>query len=201
MSLSFRYERKLWQQGYNVVAGIDEAGRGPLAGPVVAAAVVFAEGTKLHGLNDSKKLSSKQRDDLYLKIKQTALGIGVAEVSHQVIDQINIRRASILAMKQAVHQLLFGPDYLLIDGSRIDLNFDIPQQTIVGGDGRCASIAAASIVAKVVRDKMMIGYHHQYPEYEFLAHKGYGTKLHLQRLEKFGPSQIHRRSFSPMRQK
>lgn len=180
------------------MAGVDEVGRGPLAGPVVSAAVVFPAGTKISGLDDSKKLTPQKREALFYKIKSKALGIGVAKVSHKIVDKINIWEASLLAMKMAVENLPFLPDYLLVDGERLKIDLPVPQMGISGGDGKCASIAAASIIAKVTRDRIMLSYHKKYPEHRFDLNKGYGTKLHLQRLQKFGPSPIHRRSFSPL---
>ena len=188
------YERKARKQGYQYVAGVDEAGRGPLAGPVVAAAVVLPLGANLHGLDDSKKLSPAKREELFPKIKAQALAYGVAVVSPEMIDKINILQAALLAMKQAVEQLKPVPDLLLIDGNqKIDSTLD--QWAITKGDAESFSISAASILAKVTRDHIMEHYHHQYPQYEFDRHKGYGTILHRGLIAEHGPCPIHRRTF------
>jgi len=189
-------ENKLRLKGYNLIAGIDEVGRGPLAGPIVAAAVIFPPKTKIKGLADSKLLTAEKREELFAEIRAKAFCVGVAKISHQLIDRINIGRANLLAMKKAVMNLSLIPDYLLIDGGRYQLDLDIPQQGIAGGDRKCFSIAAASIIAKVARDRMMLRYHKKYPQYEFHAHKGYGTKKHYQKLREYGSSPIHRQSFS-----
>ncbi|HEY5975828.1 MAG TPA: ribonuclease HII [Geobacteraceae bacterium] len=193
--------RSLWafedmarRQGYRFVAGIDEAGRGPLAGPVVAAAVVLGPGVDLPGVNDSKKLTPSVRDELYQKIMDRALAIGVGSSDQVVIDRVNILQATLLAMGQAVNQLALPPDYLLIDGiSTIPLS--IPQKTIKQGDSASISIAAASIVAKVTRDRLMEEYDLQYPGYGFAGHKGYGCASHLAAIASLGPCPIHRRTF------
>lgn len=186
------YESKARDKGYRVVAGVDEAGRGPLAGPVVAAAVVFAANTILDGLDDSKKLSPTKREELLPKIQEMAHGVAV--VSPEVIDEINILEATRLAMKKAVEKLLYSPDILLIDGNqKVDLQ--IEQWTIVKGDAKSFCIAAASVLAKVTRDRIMENYHHQYPQYEFSRHKGYGTQLHRDLIAQHGPCPIHRRTF------
>ena len=181
-----------------LIAGVDEAGRGPLAGPIVAAAVILPEKFYLPGLNDSKLLSPQKRETLFVAIKKQALAIGVGKVGQREIDRINIGRANILVMEKAVAALKFKPDYLLIDG-RIKLkNIAIAQESIVRGDQKYACIAAASIIAKVTRDRMMLLYHQKYPEYGFDRHKGYGTKEHFRLLKKHGPCEIHRRSFAPV---
>ncbi|MBU0502189.1 MAG: ribonuclease HII [bacterium] len=178
------------------IAGVDEAGRGPLAGPIVAAAVILPAKFSLPGLDDSKKLSPQKRDQLFVLIYQQALAVGVGRVSHKKIDQINIGRANILVMERAVQALSLRPDLVLIDG-RIKLkNILIMQKSIVRGDQKFASIAAASIIAKVTRDRIMLRYHQKYPLYNFAKHKGYGTREHLTNLEKHGPCEIHRRSFT-----
>ena len=188
------YENKARKEGYQCVAGVDEAGRGPLAGPVVAAAVVLPFDANLHGLDDSKKLSPAKREELFPKIKAQALAYGVAVVSPEMIDEINILQAALLAMKLAVEQLEQVPNLLLIDGNqKIDLTLD--QWTIVKGDAKSFSISAASILAKVTRDRIMEDYHHQYPQYEFARHKGYGTALHRGLIVEHGPCPIHRRTF------
>ena len=188
------FEQKAMQKGYCWVAGVDEAGRGPLAGPVVAAAVVLPGEADLKGLNDSKKLSPAQRDKFFLRIQETALGFAIGVVSHDVIDEINILQASLLAMKKAVQDLPQAADLLLVDGiHRVDMQ--VEQWPIVKGDSRSYSIAAASVLAKVTRDRMMQKYHNDYPEYEFDRHKGYPTAKHLERIREFGPCPIHRRTF------
>ncbi len=200
MKPNFLEEKKLWKQGYVRVAGFDEAGRGPLAGPVVAAAVSFKLSSykviKFQGINDSKKLSEKQREFLYEKLttdKNITWGIGI--VSEKIIDKINILEASKRAMLIASRAL--KPDFLLIDGNFKIKSF-IPQKSIVRGDAKVFSIAAASIIAKVTRDRIMRQVHQKYPQYNFAKHKGYGTALHIAQLAKFGPCQIHRKSFWPV---
>ncbi|MDO9230419.1 MAG: ribonuclease HII [Syntrophales bacterium] len=195
------FERRAHGCGYRLVAGIDEAGRGPLAGPVVAAAVILPPGyehgdTLLQGvpINDSKKLSPRQRGKLYETIARDAVSVGIGVVEAPEIDAVNILQATLIAMKEAVLALSPPPDYLLIDGlNRIDL--DTPQETIISGDSRSISVAAASIVAKVSRDRLMEMYHRQFPQYNFLRNKGYGTREHREAILKYGRSKIHRRSF------
>ena len=188
------YEIKAVAKGYVNTAGVDEAGRGPLAGPVVAAAVIFPAKINIVGLDDSKKLSPKKREELYPQIQAEAIAYGVAIVSREVIDEINILQASRLAMKKAVEQLQPVPDLLLIDGNqKIDSTLD--QWAIVKGDSKSLSIAAASVLAKVTRDRIMEDYHKLYPQYEFHRHKGYGTKLHRALIEEHGPCPIHRNTF------
>lgn len=174
------------------MAGVDEAGRGPLAGPVVAAAVILHN--KIPGLNDSKLLSPSAREKIFETIKKEAVAYGIGVVSHSVIDRINIHYAVLRAMRLAVLNLEYYPDYLLVDG-KFEIDLDFPQASIISGDKKCCSIAAASIIAKVFRDRIMLRYHDKYPQYEFARHKGYGTKLHFEKLLKHGPSPIHRRSF------
>jgi ribonuclease HII len=186
------YEVKARDQGYQFVAGVDEAGRGPLAGPVVAAAVILPLDTNLEGLDDSKKISPAKRDELFPKI-QTMIH-GVAVVNQEVIDEINILQASRLAMKQAVEKLSSVPGLLLIDGNQ-KIDSSIEQWAIVKGDAKSFSIAAASVLAKVTRDRIMEDYHRLYPQYEFVRHKGYGTKLHRDLIAEHGPCPIHRRTF------
>lgn len=186
------YEIKARDKGYGFVAGVDEAGRGPLAGPVVAAAVVLTHDAVLEGLDDSKKLSPAKREELFPKIQ--AMAHGVAVVNPEVIDEINILQAARLAMKQAVEKLLSAPDLLLIDGNQ-KIESPIEQWAIVKGDAKSFSIAAASILAKVTRDRIMEDYHHLYPQYEFARHKGYGTQLHRELIAEHGPCPIHRRTF------
>ena len=188
------YEIKAVAKGYVNTAGVDEAGRGPLAGPVVAAAVIFPAKINIVGLDDSKKLSPKKREELYPQIQAEAIAYGVAIVSREVIDEINIMQASRLAMKKAVELLQPVPDLLLIDGNqKIDSTLD--QWAIVKGDSKSLSIAAASVLAKVTRDRIMEDYHKLYPQYEFYRHKGYGTKLHRALIEEHGPCPIHRNTF------
>jgi ribonuclease HII len=188
------YEIKAVAKGYVNTAGVDEAGRGPLAGPVVAAAVIFPAKINIVGLDDSKKLSPKKREELYPQIQAEAIAYGVAIVSREVIDEINILQASRLAMKKAVEQLQPVPDLLLIDGNqKIDSTLD--QWAIVKGDSKSLSIAAASVLAKVTRDRIMEDYHKLYPQYEFHRHKGYGTKLHRALIEEHGPCPIHRSTY------
>jgi len=188
------FESKAREGGYRAVAGVDEAGRGPLAGPVVAAAVILPPGYEHPGINDSKKLSSRQRERLYAIIQHDAVSIGIGISEAPLIDRVNILQATLLAMKEAVLELFPPPDFLLIDGlNRIDLA--TPQEAIIRGDSQSVSIAAASIIAKVSRDRLMEMYHRQFPQYNFLRNKGYGTKEHRAAIVKFGRCKIHRRSF------
>jgi len=188
------FESKAREGGYRAVAGIDEAGRGPLAGPVVAAAVILPPGYEHPGINDSKKLSSRQRERLYAIIQHDAVSIGIGLSEAPLIDRVNILQATLLAMREAVLELFPPPDFLLIDGlNRIDLA--TPQEAIIRGDSQSVSIAAASIIAKVSRDRLMEMYHRQFPQYNFLRNKGYGTKEHRTAIVKFGRCKIHRRSF------
>ena len=195
------FESKARGCGYRIIAGIDEAGRGPLAGPVVAAAVIlppgYEQGDALQQgvpITDSKKLSPRQRERLCEVIERDAVSIGIGVVEAPVIDAVNILQATLLAMKDAVLELSPSPDYLLIDG-RNPINMIIPQEAIIRGDSLSLSIAAASIVAKVSRDRLMEMYHRQFPQYNFLSNKGYCTREHREAILKFGPSKIHRRSF------
>jgi len=189
----YSYERRIWKIG-KLPAGVDEAGRGPLAGPVVAAAVILPKECEINGLNDSKKLSHQKREILYHQIKAVAVSIGVGIIEPDEIDRINILRAALLAMEIAVKKLNPKPDFLLIDGN-IRTSLLIPQQAVIGGDSTCNSIAAASIIAKVARDLIMDDYHNIHPEYNFKKHKGYPTKEHYEALRKFGPCPIHRKTF------
>ena len=188
------YEQQHLAQGEGPICGVDEAGRGPLAGPVYAAAVILPENLELPGLNDSKKLTDKRRRELYPMILEQAVAYGIAFATEQEIDEINILQATFLAMRRAVEQLQTKPGVVLVDGNR-DPVLDLPTETIIGGDGKSANIAAASILAKVTRDDYMIKMAEQYPQYGFEVHKGYGTKRHYAALTAFGPSPIHRRSF------
>lgn len=187
-------EQTLRRQGIEIIAGIDEAGRGPLAGPVVAAAVIFRDGSHIEGVDDSKKLSPAKREKLFDAIKGEALSIGVGILPPSSIDEMNIYRATMEAMAQAIRQLSPQPHHLLIDGPRYHEKA-IPFTAIIGGDAKCFSIAAASIIAKVTRDRIMQELDKEYPEYGFARHKGYGTAAHLAALRKFGPSPVHRKSF------
>lgn len=193
MSL-WMFEQLAFRSGFRNVAGIDEAGRGPLAGPVVAAAVILPRDVDLPGIDDSKKLSASKREELYALISERALAVGVGVADHACIDHINILQATLHAMSEAVAQLPVSADFLLIDGiSNIPIN--IPQRTIKKGDSASISIAAASIVAKVTRDRMMVEYDQQYPGYGFAGHKGYGCSSHLAAIAELGPCPIHRKTF------
>ncbi|MDH4082658.1 MAG: ribonuclease HII [Nitrospira sp.] len=191
------FERVARLCGYRRIAGIDEAGRGPLAGPVVAAAVILPSRCRLLGINDSKQLSAKDREQVYAAILERAVGVGIGSADVAEIDQLNILEATRLAMRRAVDQLAPPPDYLLIDAVSIP-EFHVPTRPIIKGDCLSVSIAAASIIAKVTRDRLMAKYHETFPEYGFLSHKGYGTAEHLERLARHGPCPIHRRTFSPV---
>ena len=187
-------EEACFAQGYQIICGVDEAGRGPLAGPVCAAAVILPPNVDIPGLNDSKKLSDKRRRELFPVIKEQAVAYGIGIATHEEIDEINILQATFLAMERAMANLSVKPDLALIDGNR-EKDFGIPVQTVVKGDSRSASIAAASILAKVTRDDMMLEMAEQYPGYGFEIHKGYGTKAHYAALTELGPSPIHRMTF------
>lgn len=180
--------------GLHVICGVDEAGRGPLAGPVCAAAVILPEHLQIPGLNDSKKLTDKKRRELFPVIQQQAIAYGIGLASEAEIDEINILQATFLAMRRALEQLTVLPEIALIDGNR-ETDFGLPVKTVVKGDSLSANIAAASILAKVTRDNIMVELAQQYPEYGFEIHKGYGTKAHYEALRTYGPSPIHRRSF------
>ena len=189
-----RFENEGILSGFRLIAGIDEAGRGPLAGPVVAASVIFPIEFALPGLNDSKQLTCNQREFFYHKILKYAIAVGVGIVESEIVDQINVLQATLLAAQIAVSSLFPYPDYLLIDA--LNLSFiKLPQKSIIKGDTLSYSIAGASVIAKVTRDRIMEMYHLQYPEYQFNRHKGYGTRLHLHLLRNHGPSPIHRKSF------
>jgi len=196
-ALHFEYRARA--RGFRAVAGIDEAGRGPLAGPVVAAAVILPENFDLPGLDDSKKLSEKQRDRLFPLIRAQALAIGVGFASPAEIDAVNILQATLRGMCLAVNRLRQPADFLLVDGiSPVPL--PLPQQTLKQGDSRSLSIAAASVIAKVVRDRVMIAYDRRYPGYGFARHKGYGSREHLAAIARLGPSVLHRKSFGGVRE-
>ncbi len=187
-------EKACRRMGYKYIAGVDEAGRGPLAGPVYAAAVILPEGCMIKGINDSKKLTEKKREELFDVICEKALAYCIADVSEKRIDEVNILNATFEAMNKAVSGLKIRPDYVLIDGNRIK-GMEIPHETIVKGDAKSISIAAASILAKVSRDRQMYKEAVKYPEYGFDKHKGYGTKAHCDAILKYGPCEIHRRTF------
>ncbi|MFW6278598.1 MAG: ribonuclease HII [Bacillota bacterium] len=195
----FRMRKKelsLWDKEIFPVAGLDEAGRGPLAGPVVASAVIFTPETEIPGIDDSKKLSCDRREQLFSKIKNEAQAVGVGIIDNETIDQVNIQQASFLAMKQALADLSRQPEYILVDGSEEIPGVSIPQQPVIKGDSRVNAIAAASIIAKVTRDRILDMYDEKYPEYGFINHKGYGTEEHIAVLKKLGPTPIHRYSYS-----
>lgn len=192
-----QFENDARSKGHRLIVGIDEVGRGPLAGPVVAAAVILPENFHLLGVNDSKKLSAKKRDELFDEIQNQAISIGIGMVDHNKIDKINIYQASKVAMGIALEDLCFIPDYLLIDAMKLDVK--IPQESIIKGDARSISIAAASIIAKVIRDRLMEDYAKMYPGYGFENNSGYGTKEHLLGLEQQGICPIHRKTFAPIK--
>ena len=191
------YEKELFKQGLTLIAGIDEVGRGPLAGPVVAAAVILPQGCKIKGLNDSKKIPKKKHMEIFQAVQEQALSIGIGIIDNHIIDQVNIYEATKLAMKEAIAQLSPQPQHLLIDAMKLDL--PISQTSIIKGDAHSLSIAAASIVAKVTRDQLMKDYDMQFPGYDFSANAGYGTAKHLLGLEKLGVTPIHRISFEPVK--
>jgi ribonuclease HII len=193
-STMLEFEEMAARRGYRLVAGVDEAGRGPLAGPVVAAAVILHPAKPIAGVTDSKKLTEAKRESLFTPIMEQSLAVGVGVADHLLIDRINILQATLQAMRQAIESLTVPPDYLLIDGiSTIPMS--IPQKTIKKGDGASLSIAAASIIAKVTRDRLMVEFDRQFPGYGFAGHKGYGCAEHLAAIARLGPSPIHRRTF------
>ena len=187
-------ENELYQKGFLSIAGVDEAGRGPLAGPVCAAAVILPPDALIEGINDSKKLSPKKRDALFEIIKETAIAYAIEFVEPKVIDDINIRQATSLAMHNAVSKLSASVDFVIIDGND-NIPYEIPYQYVIKGDAKSQTIAAASILAKVSRDRFMENLDKKYPEYEFGKHKGYGTKAHMEAIQKYGVSEVHRKSF------
>ena len=191
------YEKELYTQGIDLIAGVDEVGRGPLAGPVVAAAVILPENCKIPGLNDSKKIPKSKHKEIYEAVLQNAIAIGIGVKDNQVIDQVNIYEATKLAMMESIGQLEPQPQHLLIDAMKLDL--PIPQTSIIKGDANSLSIAAASIVAKVTRDQMMEELDCEYPGYDLTQNAGYGTANHLAGLDKLGVTPIHRRSFEPVK--
>ena len=190
----WKIEQSFFERGIKVICGVDEAGRGPLAGPVCAAAVILPPNAEIPGLNDSKKLSDKKRRELYPIIKEQAIAYGIAFADHREIDEINILQATFLAMERAINQLSVKPELALIDGNRAK-DFGVPLETVVHGDSLSASIAAASVLAKVTRDDYMLKMAEEYPGYDFEIHKGYGTKAHYEALSRLGPCPIHRMTF------
>lgn len=192
--VDYSIENEYKVQGYNIICGIDEAGRGPLAGPVYAAAVILPPDCVIDGLNDSKKLTEKKREKLFDEIKEKALAYGIASADEKEIDEINILNATFLAMKRAVDSLSVKPDLALVDGNQKP-HTGIEEVTVVKGDAKSMSIAAASVLAKVSRDRFMLETAKKYPQYEFERHKGYGTKLHYEKIAQYGVCEIHRRTF------
>jgi ribonuclease HII len=190
----YQHDESLREKGFSLIAGIDEAGRGPLAGPVVAAAVVLKTGLRIDGLRDSKKVPEKERESLFFQIKNAAVDVGIGIVDHNDIDRLNILRATRYAMQLAVENLSLQPDLLIIDAVKLP-SLSIRQLTPFKGESISASVAAASIIAKYTRDKVMLDYHLLYPQYNFKKHKGYSTKEHIQKLLEYGPCPIHRKSF------
>lgn len=191
----YEFEKAAVNSGFSFICGVDEAGRGPLAGPVCAAAVILPEGAVIEGLDDSKKLTEKKREKLYDIIKQTAVAYSVAYGTLEEIETVNILEATYLAMNRAIEGLTVKPDFALIDGNRVPRGIKIPCETVVKGDSKSMSVAAASVLAKVTRDRLMLEYDKKYPEYNFKKHKGYGTKEHTELIKQYGPCEIHRLSF------
>ena len=191
----YEFEKAAVNSGFSCICGVDEAGRGPLAGPVCAAAVILPEGAVIEGLDDSKKLTEKKREKLYDIIKETAVAYSVAYGTLEEIESVNILEATYLAMNRAIEGLSVKPDFALIDGNRVPRGIKIPCETIVKGDSKSMSVAAASVLAKVTRDRLMLEYDKKYPEYNFKKHKGYGTKEHTELIKQYGPCEIHRLSF------
>lgn len=194
---NYKYEKELIKNGITLIAGVDEVGRGPLVGPVVTACVILPLSFELDGLTDSKKLSEKRRDELFVKIKEQALGIGVGIVDEKIIDEINIYEATKKAMKLAIENCPVKPEHVLIDAMPLDL--DIPNTSIIKGDLKSITISAASVIAKVTRDKMMYELDEKYPMYDFKNNKGYPTKKHLKAIEEYGILKEHRRSYGPVK--
>lgn len=190
----WQLENEIYAEGFEPVCGVDEAGRGPLAGPVCAAAVILPRGIEIAGLNDSKKLSEKRREALYDVITEKAVSYGIAFATVEEIEALNILEATFLAMNRAMEMLAPAPKLALIDGNQ-SAGIKFACRTVIGGDGKCASIAAASILAKVTRDRYMVEMSRKYPQYSFEKHKGYGTKAHYESIRKYGVSEIHRKSF------
>lgn len=192
--VDYSIENEYREKGFNVICGVDEAGRGPLAGPVYAAAVILPSDCVIEGLNDSKKLTEKKREALFDEIKEKALAYGIASADEKEIDEINILNATFIAMKRAIDSLSVKPDLALIDGNQKP-HTDIEEVTVIKGDAKSMSIAAASVLAKVSRDRFMLEMAEKYPQYEFARHKGYGTKLHYEKIAQYGVCDIHRRTF------
>ena len=191
----YEFEKAAVNSGFSCICGVDEAGRGPLAGPVCAAAVILPEGAVIEGLDDSKKLTEKKRERLYDIIRETAVAYSVAYGTLEEIETVNILEATYLAMNRAIEGLTVKPDFALIDGNRVPRGIKIPCETVVKGDSKSMSVAAASVLAKVTRDRLMLEYDKKYPEYNFKKHKGYGTKEHTELIKQYGPCEIHRLSF------
>ncbi|MEE0808879.1 MAG: ribonuclease HII [Acutalibacteraceae bacterium] len=191
----FSYEKLAKEKGYSFVCGVDEAGRGPLAGPVCAAAVILPDDVQIEGLNDSKKLSEKKREALYDVICEKAIAYSICYGTLEEIEQYNILEATYIAMNRAINSLNVKADFALIDGNRIPRNIAIPCETVIKGDAKSCSIAAASILAKVTRDRLLLEYDKKYPQYGFAAHKGYGTKAHYEAIKEHGVCEVHRLSF------
>lgn len=189
------YEKAARKGGFNLICGVDEAGRGPLAGPVCAAAVILPDECEIEGLNDSKKLSEKKREELFPIIKEKAIAYAIAFGTVEEIEEVNILEATYIAMNRAIDSLKTRADYALIDGNRVPKGIKIPCETVVKGDSKSLSVAAASVLAKVTRDRLMLDYDKEYPEYKFAAHKGYGTKAHYEAIKEHGVCPIHRLSF------
>ena len=192
--VDYSIENEYREKGFDIICGVDEAGRGPLAGPVYAAAVILPSDCVIEGLNDSKKLTEKKREALFDEIKEKALAYGIASADEKEIDEINILNATFLAMKRAINSLSVKPDLALIDGNQKP-HTDIEEVTVIKGDAKSTSIAAASVLAKVSRDRFMLEMAEKYPQYEFARHKGYGTKLHYEKIAQYGVCNIHRRTF------
>lgn len=191
----YEFEKAALNSGFKAVCGIDEAGRGPLAGPVCAAAVILTPDTVIEGLDDSKKLSEKKRERLFDVITEKAISFSVAYGTLEEIESLNILEATFLAMNRAIDGLSVKPDFALIDGNRAPKNIKIPCETVIKGDSKSMSVAAASVLAKVTRDRLMLHFDAKYPQYDFKKHKGYGTKEHTELIKKYGPCEIHRLSF------
>ena len=199
LGILLRVERGLWRTGVTKIAGVDEVGVGPLAGPVLAAAVILPEAAKLRGVDDSKKLQAGLREKLAQKIQGAALAVGIGIVEPEDIDRLNIYRAALEAMRRALMALPIAPEHVLVDARRIP-DVTVPQTALIDGDARSYSIAAASIIAKVARDRIMCELDERYPQYGFREHMGYATAQHLAAIDRFGPSPVHRRSFAPVRE-
>lgn len=193
----YEFEEKLYDEGYHMICGVDEAGRGPLAGPVVVASCILPPFLRIDGINDSKQLSSKKRSELFKIIVKNAIDYNIVFIDEKDVDDLNIYQATKKGMLQAIHGLKNKPDYALIDAMPLG-ELEIPHNSIIHGDARCASVAAASILAKVTRDEYMEKMDVKYPNYGFKKHKGYGTKAHIEALEKYGPCEIHRKTYAPV---